>query len=111
MNHFINRVVYFIKRISIFFVGGGVLAIASAILIYSIYKYNTEFVDQLMLDDIREFMKNPAAVYLETFFHLYLIATVLFLLLPAKIKSAGWGMRSIFFVIFYGLCVMIYFVL
>lgn len=111
MNHFMNRVVYFIRKVSVFIFGGGILAIGSAVLIYSIYKQNTEFVDQLMLNDIREFMKNPAAVYLETFFHLYLLAAVLFLLLPAKIKNAGWGMRGASFAIFYGLCVMIYFVL
>lgn len=96
---------YYGKEIFFFFLGVLFVHILSSMIISSPL---SEILHEITEAEIRDFIANIDKEIFSSLIKIYVISFILFYFLPPKINKSKWYLRSLFFVIFYLFCILIY---
>lgn len=93
------------KNILIFFIGGILIHFLTGIIMSTSLP---EILREISEEELKKYLANIDKEIFYSLIKIYLISYILFYFLPPKINKNKWYIRSLFFVIFYVFCILIY---
>lgn len=100
----IKRHLNLIKKAIVFILGSIILGGGTGVVLYYFFG---DALNKLTELQIRELAKAPFSEIMASAFRLYVVAYVIFSLLPPKIKQAKFVLKSTYFALLYWLCWLI----